>query len=176
MFLHREWLEQTDTEDQQQHIVQGFTVDPELVAKAIAGENGVKTFDTINYQEVRDFLGFDLPQNIFLQDWEPEHYFISIQPMYIKVVIVYSQKDDQQSQLILDLRLFTNIEDAYVPYEQERNGMTEIIGNIAVYFSNNYDNNTAVWITSNCTYWLHSKTGENILKDCVKQLIGGNNE
>ena len=173
VFLHREWLEQTDTEDQQQHIVQGFTVDPELVEKAIADENEVRKFDTTNYQEVRDFLGFDLPYNIFISNWEPEHYYLSIQPIYIKVVIMYSQKNDHQAQLTLDLRLFTSIESAFISYEQELDGTVEPVENASVYFSRNYDNNTALWTTDNCVYRLRSKIEKAVLKDIVQQVIGG---
>ena len=173
MFLHREWLEQTNTEDQQQHIVQGFVVDPELVAKAIAGENEATTLSTTNYQEARDYLGFDLPQALFINGWEPEQYYLSIQPIYIKVVILYSQKDDEQSQLMLDARLFTDVEDAYIPYEQEQNGTMEMVRNISVYFSNNYEDTTAVWTIGNCTYRIRSGIEKAAVKGIVHQLIGG---
>lgn len=175
MFLHREWLEQTDTDDQQQHIVQGFVVDPELVAKAIAGENEATTFSTTNYQEARDYLGFDLPPCLFINDWEPIQYYLSIQPIYIKVVVLYSQKNNTQSQIAFDLRLFSNIENAFVPYEQEQGGTTETVGDISVYFSNIYNVNTAVWITDNCAYQLRGKIEKNQLEEIVQQVIGGKN-
>lgn len=173
MFLHREWLEQTDTDDQQQHVVQGYVVDPELVGKAIAGENGCKSLSTTDYQEVQEFLGFDLPKTIFIDNWEPEHYYSVIQPTHIMIDILYSQKDDQQSQMTLDLRLFSNVENAFVPYEQEQNGTIEIMGNVSVYFSRNIDNNTAVWVINNCVYRLHSKIVKGLFKEIVQQLIGG---
>lgn len=173
VFLHREWFEQSDTADQQQHIVQGFVVDPELVEKAIAGENEATTLSTTDYQEVRNYLGFDLPQALFINDWEPELYFLDIQPIYIKVVIMYSHKDDKQSQLMLDARLFTDVEDAYVPYEQEQNGTMEMVGDIPVYFSNNYDVNTSVWITDNCVCQLRGTIEKSQLKRIVQQIIGG---
>lgn len=173
MFLHREWLEQTDTDDQQQHIVQGYVVEPELVAKAIAGENVATTLSTTNYQEARDYLGFDLPHCLFINDWEPIQYYLSIQPIYIKVVILYSQKNDKQSQITLDLRLFSNIENAFVPYEQEQSGTIEIMENVSVYFSKNYDNNTAVWMINNCVYRLHGKIDKGLFKEIIQQVIGG---
>lgn len=173
VFLRREWLEQIDTDNQKQHIVQGFVVDPELVEKAIAGEKEVRKFNTTEYPEVRDFLGFDLPQTIFISNWEPKHYSLYIQPTHIQVVVLYAQKDDQQVQMVLDLRLFTNIENAFVSYEQELNGTIEPVENVSVYFSNNYDNNTAVWTINNCVYRLRSKIEEDTLKSIVQQLIGG---
>ena len=173
VFLHREWLEQTDTEDQQQHVVQGYVVAPELIEKAIAGEAGVRKLNTTDYQEVRDFLGFDLPQNIFINGWEPEGYYLTIQPTDIKAVIVYSQENNHQCQLMLDLRLLTSIENVFMPYEQEQNGVMETVGNVTVYFSNNYEDNTAVWITNNCVYRLHGKIVKEALKDIIHQIIGG---
>lgn len=173
VFLHREWLEQTDTEDQQQHIVQGFAVDPELVSKAIASENGVKSLSTADYQEVRDFLGFDLPQTIFINGWELERYYLIIQPTHIMIDILYSQKDDQQTQIALDLRLFTNIENAFISYEQEQNSTIETIGNVCVYLSNNYEDSTAIWSIKNCIYRLRSEIGKDKIKEIVQDLIGG---
>lgn len=173
MFRHREWLEQSNTDDQQQHIIQGYAVDPELVGKAIAGEKEVRKFNTTEYPEVRDFLGFDLPQTIFISNWEPKHYSLYIQPTHIQVVVLYAQKDDQQVQMVLDLRLFTNIENAFVSYEQELNGTIETVENVSVYFSNNYDNNAALWTTDNGVYWLRSNIEKAGLKDIVQQIIGG---
>lgn len=172
VFLHREGLEQTNTDDQQQHIVQGFVVDPKLVANTIADGSEVKILTTTDYQEVRAFLGFDLPENIFVDDWEPEHYYLSIQPTYIKVAILYLQKNDQQSELMLDLRIFTRVENAFVPFEQEQNGIMETVGNVPVYFSNNYEDNTAVWTANNCIYRLHSKIEKGMLKEIIQQIIG----
>lgn len=175
VFLHREWFEQSDTDDQQQHIVQGFAVDPELVEKAIASDNGVKALSTTDYQEVRDFLGFDLPGSIFIDNWELEHYYLIIQPTHIMIDILYSHENDQQSQMALDLRLFSNVENAFVPYEQEQNGAIETVGDISVYFANNYDVNTAVWITDNCAYQLRGIIEKNQLKEIIQQVIGGKN-
>lgn len=173
VFLHREWLEQTDTEDQQQHIVQGFTVDPELVEKAIAGENGFKSLSTTDYQKVREFLGFDLPQNVFIYSWDPKLYYLNIQPAQIMVVILYSQKNDQQAQLTLDLRIFTSVENAFVPYEQNQDGTMESVENVTVYFSNNIDDNTAVWVTQNCTYQIRGIIEKSRLREIVQEFIGG---
>lgn len=173
VFLYREGLEQTNTDDQQQHIVQGFTIDPELVEKTIAGENSDKALSTTNYGEVREFLGFDLPKNIFIDNWEPEYYYLSVQPLYIKIIVLYSQKDNPQFQLTLDLRIFTRIENAFVPFEQEQNGTIEIVKNVPVYFSYNHDDNTALWTINNCAYWIGSKIEKDVLKSIVQQFIGG---
>lgn len=173
VFLYREGLEQTNTDDQQQHIVQGFSIDPELVEKTIADEKAVKTLNTTDYQKVREFLGFDLPQNIFLNDWEPKQYYLNIQPTNIQVVVMYLHKDNQHLQMMLDLRLFTSIESAFVPYEQDQNGTTETLGNISVYFSDNYGDNTAVWTTNNCAYWINSRIEKDMLRDIIQQIIGG---
>ena len=172
-FLHREWFEQSDTDDQQQHIVQGFVVDPELVEKAIADENGIRTISTADYQEVRGFLGFDLPANLFIDNWEPKHYYLSIQPTHIMIDILYSQKDDQQSQIVLDLRLFTNMENAFISYEQVLSATIEPVENVSIYFSNNYENNTAIWTISNCSYRLHGKIEKSKIIETIQQLIGG---
>lgn len=174
VFLHREWLEQSDTEDQQQHIVQGFTVDPELVEKAIAGDRGIKKLNTTDYEDVRAFLGFDLSQTVSIEGWEPERYFLYIQPTYIQILISYLEEKDQQTILTLDLRLFASIESAFISYEQEQNGVIESVENVSVCFSNNYNNNTAAWTINNCTYWLRSNIEKEQLKTIVQQLIGGN--
>ena len=173
MFLHREWLEQTDTDDQQQHIVQGFTVDPELVAKAIADDNEVRKLNTTDYQEVQDFLGFDLPQTVFINGWEPEHYYLNIQPTFIEAVISYLQIEDHQSKLTLDIKLYMSIQSAFISYEQSQDGIMETLNDVPVYFSNNYDNNTAVWADNNCVYWIRGSIEKERLKDIIHQLIGG---
>lgn len=174
VFLHREWLEQTDTEDQQQHIVQGFTVDPELVAKTIAAENGFGKINTANYQDVKNFLGFDLPECIFLNGWTIREYVISIRPIYIRVFIQYENIDNQY--MSLDIRMFSDIENAFLSFEQTQKGKTEVINNTNIYCFQNINDNSILWQEELVLYLLNSNVSMENAKSIAALIIGGKDE
>lgn len=172
VFLHREWLEQSDTEDQQQHIVQGFKIDTGLVEKAIVTGQGVRKLSTADYQEVRDFLGFDLPDCIFFTNWDIQQFVVSIHPTFVRVFIHYISKDTSLSELTLDTRIFSDTENAFVTFEQEREGTIMDIAGSSVYFVRNKNNNGFIWVKDNCEYALYGNIPSNLMKDIV-EIIGG---
>lgn len=173
VFLHREWFEQSDTADQQQHIVQGFEIDTELIEKAIAGGNEVKRFSSASYQEIKAFLGFDLPASVFLSDWEATSFSAYIQPAYIRVVIRYNQPNNEENNLILSIKMFTDPENAYATFEQAREGIKKEYQNDVMYIAQNETNTTILFVKKNCIYNLYGSLPSKTIISLAEKIIGG---
>lgn len=173
VFLHREWFEHGSTDDEQQHIVQGFEIDPGLVAKAIAaGENRERKLTTQSYQEVQEFLGFDLPFSLSIVGWEITLYRVEIQPFYVKATIRYKNNTDA-TVFFVQTCMFSDTENAYAAFEQNREGTkTEILG-IETFCSQNEDNNVIIWLNNNCVWRCHADVSFEEMKNLTKLFIGG---
>lgn len=172
-FLHREWFDHCSTDDEQQYTVQGFTVDPSLIAKCIADEGNTSAmYYSDNYDEIKQYLGFDLPSRVFLKDWNPIHYFAEIQSAYVKCTVLYSNTQTND-ELTVQIVMFSNVENAYTTFEQNDNGNEENIGRISIYRSQNLDKNTIVWLEQNCIWRCYGQIDDEQLSTVVETIIGG---
>lgn len=171
VFLHREWFEHGTTDDEQQHTVLGFVVDPGLVQKATADEEGARFLTSSDYDEIKQFLGFDLPPNILLKEWDTELFFAAIQPFYIKCSIRY--RNSENNALTVQVKAFTKIENAFSSFEQDQEGEIQEINSVEVYCYQNENENTAMWINQNCIFYCHGELTDGQLFDVVKYIIGG---
>ena len=172
-FLHWEWFEHDSTDDEQQYTVQGFTVDPSLIAKCIADEGSTSAmFYSDNYDEIKNYLGFDLPLNVFLKGWNPIHYFVEIQPVYVKCDIQYYNPQTDE-KFIVQIAMFTDVKNAYSAFEQNDNGNEERIGRLTVYHSHNIDTNTIVWLDDNCIWRCYGRIDDEQMSAVAETIIGG---
>ena len=172
-FLHWEWFEQGSTDDEQQYTVQGFAVDPSLIAKCIADEGNTSAmYYSDNYDEIKQYLGFDLPSRVFLKDWNPIHYFAEIQSAYVKCTVLYSNTQTND-EIAVQIVMFSNVENAYTTFEQNDNGNEENIGRISIYRSQNLDKNTIVWLEQNCIWRCYGQIDDEQLSTVVETIIGG---
>ena len=173
VFLHREWFEHGTTVDEQQHTVQGFVIDPNLIAKCIAEESGTSAFyRTDSYTEVKKYLGFDLPTRIFLKDWNVLQYYVEIQSVYVKCTILFSNPQTNE-RLSTQIGMFTDIENAYTTFEQNREGTEEYIEKTIVYFAENEGKNTLTWLEENCIWRLYGSVDHTQLTTVVETILGG---
>lgn len=172
VFLHREWLEHGTTDDEQQHIIQGFVVDPGLVAKAIAAEQGeVQILTTKNPNDIADFLGFELPMNLLLNGWDINLFRAVIQPEFIKCSVRYTNIDEET--LTIQIKLFSTIENAYTSFEQDIGGEEEEILGIKIYHYINEKENSYIWMENNCTFHCHGELTDSQFEAIIKELVGG---
>lgn len=173
-FLHWEWFEHDSTDDEQQYTVQGFTVDPSLIAKCIADEGSTSAmYYSDKYAEIKKYLGFDLPSKVFLKDWNPTQYFVGIQSAYVKCTILY-RNPQTNDEITVQIVMFSNAENAYTTFEQTDNGIEEKLCEISVYHSQNLDKNTIVWLDNNCIWRCYGQIDDEQLFAVVETIIGGN--
>ena len=172
-FLHWEWFEHDSTDDEQQYTVQGFTVDPSLIAKCIADEGSTSAmYYSDNYDEIKKHLGFDLPSEIFIKRWKPIHYFVEIQSAYVKCTVLFNNPQTND-RLTIQIGMFTNVENAYTTFEQNDKGDEEKIGRTTVYHSQNVETNTVVWLDDNCIWRCYGPIDNGQLSSVVEAILGG---
>lgn len=172
-FLHREWFEHCSTDDEQQYTVQGFSVDPNLIAKCIADEGSTSAMlYSDNYDEIKKYLGFELPSKVFLIGWNPIHYFVEIQSAYVKCTVLYNNPQTN-NRITVQIGMFTNIENAYTNFEQNDKGEEEKINRTTVYHSQNVDTNTIIWLDDNCIWRCYGRIDNEQLFAVVETILGG---
>ena len=170
-FLHREWFEHGTTDNEQQLTIRGLVVDPGLVAKAIALENErTRILSTNEYSEVKEFLSFDLPSEIFVESWEPEQYFVEIQSAYIKCSILYHSYS-KTDMLFVQLTMFTDATNAFALFEQDHNGDEKEINGLKVYQSQDNNYNSITWLDNNCIWRCHGYLSDQQIIETAKQII-----
>ena len=172
-FLHREWFEHCSTEDEQQYTVQGFAVDPSLIAKCIADEGSTSAmYYSDKYAEIKKYLGFDLPSKVFLKDWNPTQYFVGIQSAYVKCTILY-RNPQTNDEITVQVGMFTDVENAYTSFEQNKEGYEIEIGETVAYQIENEDKNTITWLEKNCIWSCNGFIDETQLRLFVEDIIKG---
>ena len=173
MFLHREWFEHGTTDDEQQHTIQGFVADPNLIAKCIAEEgNSSAMFYSDDYEEARKYLGFDLPTVIFLKDWNPIHFFIGFQSSYVKCDVQYINPKTND-RVTVQIGMFTDVKNAYTTFEQNREGTEEKIDKTVVYYAENDEKYTITWLEENCIWRCYGSVDNKQLTTVVEKILGG---
>lgn len=172
-FLHWEWFEHDSTDDEQQYTVQGFTVDPSLIAKCIADEGNTSAmYYSDNYDEIKQYLGFDLPSKVLPKGWKPIHYFVEIQSAYVKCDILYNNPQTND-KITVQIGMFTDIENAYTTFEQNQEGNELKVGETVVYQTINEDKNAITWLEKNCIWSCNGYIDETQLWSFVEYLIKG---
>ena len=172
-FLHREWFEHCSTDDEQQYTVQGFAVDPSLIAKCIADEGSTSAmYYSDKYAEIKKYLGFDLPSKVFLKDWNPTQYFVGIQSAYVKCTILY-RNPQTNDEITVQVGMFTDVENAYTSFEQNKEGYEIEIGETVAYQIENEDKNTITWLEKNCIWSCNGFIDETQLRLFVEDIIKG---
>lgn len=172
-FLHREWYEQGTTDDEQQHMIQGFVVEPNLIANCIAEKSDSSAFyHTDRYTDVKKFLGFDLPAKMFLKDWSALQYSVEIQSAYVKSTILYS-KPRTKEEITVQAVMYTNVNNAYAAFEKSEDSIESTIKGIAVFHSNNINTNTVMWIEGNCIWRCYGTVNDEQLSKIVEPILGG---
>lgn len=151
--FHREWLEARSTPDQQQFVLQGYEIDPGIVGRSIAENEGTAPLTTSDWESVVDYLGFEpLIPNPSEEEWNTQLYYISVSSSKINLRARYQQNLDATKTLLYNAQYFLNSKDAYAAYEQNRAGNSiKILGRQA-YVSENIDNTSVFFYEKNCTY------------------------
>lgn len=172
--LRWEWFSRYSTPDEQQYVIQGYVIDPQIIARSIAEHIDNVRLETKDYSEVLTFLGFDpcIPQHL-VDHWDARNFFVSITPDMIYISTLYLNNDGNARQLTLDSFFCTSVENAYITFEQNQTGKIEMVNDYPVYVSENEGYSVACWLRKNLVLMLSSEGNYSELRTILVSEIGG---
>lgn len=163
-----QWLEGHQSPDEQQYVISGQSVDPNLITEGYADENKNKrSFTTTNFYEAISAIERTPGLPTWLpNDWKVKDYFVGFSDGYTIFRVSYCHP---QSKYLLRFveTTYSNADGAALEFEQNKAGV-EMQGNgWNVYITENIANPVAVWREGATCY---SLTGP-ISTDVMIQII-----
>lgn len=167
------WFVGSPTADQQQYVIKGHQVDLSLISKCIAEHSPDSTsFSTTNWNEMVDYLGFE--PEVF-QDTEAIQMIkcnARVMSSEIQISVVYKELTTEKS-IVFQSIFCTDINDAYMSYEQESGYKREIADIGVLYVSNNHANSAYIWIKDNVVFSILGDIDDSLAEMMIR-TIGGN--
>lgn len=167
------WFVGSPTADQQQYVIKGHQVDLSLISKCIAEHSPDSTsFSTTNWNEMVDYLGFE--PEVF-QDTEAIQMIkcnARVMSSEIQISVVYKELTTEKS-IVFQSIFCTDINDAYMTYEQESGYKREIADIGVLYVSNNHANSAYIWIKDNVVFSILGDIDDSLAEMMIR-TIGGN--
>lgn len=171
--FHWNWFVGSPTADQQQYVIKGHQVDLSLISKCIAEHSPDSTsFSTTNWNEMVDYLGFE--PEVF-QDTEAIQMIkcnARVMSSEIQISVVYKELTTEKS-IVFQSIFCTDINDAYMTYEQESGYKQEIADIGVLYVSNNHANSAYIWIKDNVVFSILGDIDDSLAEMMIR-TIGGN--
>lgn len=171
--FHWNWFVGSPTADQQQYVIKGHQVDLSLISKCIAEHSPDSTsFSTTNWNEMVDYLGFE--PEVF-QDTEAIQMIkcnARVMSSEIQISVVYKELTTEKS-IVFQSIFCTDINDAYMTYEQESGYKREIADIGVLYVSNNHANSAYIWIKDNVVFSIWGDIDDSLAEMMIR-TIGGN--
>lgn len=171
--FHWNWFVGSPTADQQQYVIKGRQVDLSLISKCIAEHSPDSTsFSTTNWNEMVDYLGFE--PEVF-QDTEAIQMIkcnARVMSSEIQISVVYKELTTEKS-IVFQSIFCTDINDAYMTYEQESGYKREIADIGVLYVSNNHANSAYIWIKDNVVFSILGDIDDSLAEMMIR-TIGGN--
>lgn len=170
--FHWNWFVGSPTADQQQYVIKGRQVDLSLISKCIAEHRPDSTsFSTTNWNEMVDYLGFE--PEVF-QDTEAIQMVecdAQIMSSEIHINVVYKEKASEKN-IVFQSVFCTDIDDAYMTFEQESGYKREIADIGVLYVSNNHANSAYIWIKDNVVFSILGDIDDSLAEMMIR-TIGG---
>ena len=170
--FHWNWFVGSPTADQQQYVIKGHQVDLSLISKCIAEHRPDSTsFSTTNWNEMVDYLGFE--PEVF-QDTEAIQMVecdAQIMSSEIHINVVYKEKASEKN-IVFQSVFCTDIDDAYMTFEQESGYKREIADIGVLYVSNNHANSAYIWIKDNVVFSILGDIDDSLAEMMIR-TIGG---
>ena len=173
--FHWEWLGSQSTDDQQQYVVTGQVVDPGIIEKGNADNSAIPPTEitTTDLVEAIAVLGFTPPMPAwFPEGWNVESYY-SYLGSHFQIFSIKLRSQDSDGSLNYEIKHFLNIADAIATFEQNELGISTLINDWQVYFSQNIERNAAIWYENNICYSLYGLTTENDLTRIIQSINKG---
>jgi hypothetical protein len=154
--LTHKWLEGVPSEDNQQYVVSGYEVDPQLVNTGIASTESHehKETTTQNLDEAIDVLGFSpLMPTYYPDGWDSYVYYANKHTLY---QWFYEALVSSEHEIIIryEVKKFSDIANATANFEQSVLGSTIKCNGWNVYMTTNIRDSIAVWIDGTTCYSL----------------------
>lgn len=173
-FLHQEWLSTSTTSDGEQLIISGEVIEPGLIetGNADGNEQANQFFTTTNLDEATEFLGVDfgIPDHP-AGDWIPSHYDCRKTKRKTEL-LGYYYLSNTQTALTINAYLFSDIQNAYIEYEQNREGSTCEYHGITLYLSENIDKTQCMWMYDSTIYIIDGQIELSDALKIVNQIMG----
>ena len=176
VLLHKEWLNTSTTPDGEQFVISGETIDPGLIGDVHADENVQNNhfLTTTSLNDATMFLGFDFhfPDNT-ISNWNLSYYECIKTKRKIRLLAHYTLPSDSEKTMILNATLFPSIEDAYLEFEQNQEGVCIDYQGLSIYLAENIDKNQYMWIDNACVYSINGHISLDEAKVIVSLILGG---
>lgn len=174
--LNREWLSGNSTDDEQQYVIQGQSIDPGLVEEGVAAgdDNIASSLTTTEWGAVVAFLGTEPAIPCYLPEgWRIGQYHAVKFDDELILNTMYINEADPNATLIFLWDHYFSVEAANLALEQNKDGEMMKIGSALVYLSSNMEKNRFVWIdgTTVCslTTTCDAKEAEAIVSSFVER-------
>lgn len=169
---HIDWFSQSSSDDEQQYIIQGHSINVSMLAQSIAEHNEFDSIQTNSWNEFVDFLGF-APSIIdpALFAATEIQYIAFVEPEIIMITVQYNPLSD--NPIAMTINYFLDTEVAHLAFEQEAEGTRFEINDIDVYCSENVERCLYTWLDRNVAYCISGKLNQDECIKIVRDLIGG---
>lgn len=168
------WFTGTSTDDEQQYIVQGHEISTQSIASAISEHNESGVFSTQSNKAVNEYLGFviDFPDKIGI-DYLASEYDVAISPINIRASCSYRDisRGSDNTDIVLSLVLYSNLEDSYLWLEQDNDGEEVVIKDSLVYLYVNTNRKNYVWSKDNVVYRLSHTLPISISENEIENIV-----
>ena len=167
------WFKSWSTPDEQQHVIMGHEISVDVVAKAIAENEANEPIVVSDFSEFEKHLGFDpkIPA-VLCGEWTESYGSIRYFSGYIQIVAKYTHTRKPEKSIACTITYFTDIEFAYLSFEQNCEGEQKNIHGVDVYLSNNIDRNSATWYNHNMYARVVGHLSSDEVSDILLELIG----
>lgn len=172
--FHWEWLRGTTTDDNQQFVITGHSIDVEMISRSIAEHQDNDYLITENQQDAWEFLGFT-PKVPNLEKWDMtiSQYNIFISPTDIMLSILYEDNKNAANSTVYVAHYVTCIEDFHQAFEQSSSEQIAQLNGIDVYVAENTNSYSYTWIDGNIVHRIDSNISPHDVSDIIDSTIGG---
>lgn len=168
------WFDSWSTPDEQQYVIMGHDISVEMVETALATHEGVSSVMVDDVSKLPEILGFDLGILEELgADWTTSYISIRYFPGFIRITVMYRHLIDPERSISCVVNCYTDIEYAYISFEQNREGERIDLSGFEMYVSENNEKASVCWYNNNIFLWLSGDVTPDDAAKLMYELIGG---
>lgn len=177
VLLHREWLEGSSTENEQQYIVSGEETDLDAISSGVADViPTTQSLQTTDFEEAKELLGFEPEMiSIPLPNWSLEYYSVVLTSSNKNFSVAY-KNSTYENILLFSIKYYTDIESAQNWIEQNKQGEIILIDGKSVYCADNIDNKICSWSNGSTCYSLFGPVSDEQLISIIASVKGELND
>lgn len=169
-----QWFDIGSTPDEQQYFVKGQEVSVDAIQRAIAEHEETPLIILDDMAELSFHLGFEpmLPRHVN-SVWKAVRSTIFFFPDYIQLCTTYIHQENDSRTMNYTQNYYTNINNAYLSFEQKCEGERVALNGQSVYVSINMDRPTACWQNEMTVYAVSGDFDYEDIPQILSELNGG---